>query len=259
MAVRKRSNYIKKVLIVGITLTILQIALLVYFKSQKNTAPYMDTVEERLQENDSLGARRKAQARIQLAIVDFRSKNQKLPESLDQLKPDYFEVVPIDPQTGKPFTYRVAGNNFYVGEAEATPAPTAQVGAQSTPNEAFVYDPTGKRDPFRPFEVKPQASDENKTPLERFDIGQFKLTAVLNLGDQPTANVELSDGKGFLIHKGTKIGVNNGEVVDITNDKVIILENFVDFTGQKTSKTVEMTLRAKDKSPGQNAAGQGSR
>jgi type IV pilus assembly protein PilP len=253
MAVRKRSNYIQKVLIVGITLTLLQIGLLIYFKSEKNSAPYMDTVEDRLQENDSIGARRKAQARIQLAIVDYRSKNQKLPGNLDQLKPEYFDVVPIDPQTGKPFSYRVSGNNFYVGETEPTPAPTAQSGGNSAPAEAFVYDPTGKRDPFRPFEVKPQGVDENKTPLERFDIGQFKLTAVLNLGNEPTANVELSDGKGFLIRKGTKIGVNNGEVVDITTDKVIILENFVDFTGQKTSKTVEMNLRAKEKTSGQGA------
>jgi len=123
-----------------------------------------------------------------------------------------------------------------------TPSPTATV--EPAP---FVYDPTGKRDPFRPFDFSPPAAtDESKTPLERYALGQLKLTAVLDGIAEPAAIVENAAGKGFTVKKGTKIGPNNGEVVEIRKDRLIIVETTTDFTGQTRSATVELVLRTKD-------------
>lgn len=118
--------------------------------------------------------------------------------------------------------------------------------SDTSPQTTFVYDPSGKRDPFEPFDFAPKGEDSSKTPLERYAIGQLKLTAVLEGFDQPKAIVENSEGRGFTVSKGTKIGPNNGEIVEIQKDKILILETEIDFTGQKKTKTVELRLRTKD-------------
>ena len=132
--------------------------------------------------------------------------------------------------------------------APSAPEPAPTVPAPPTEEPApFVYDPTGKRDPFRPFDFSPPAAtDESKTPLERYALGQLKLTAVLDGIAEPAAIVENAAGKGFTVKKGTKIGPNNGEVVEIRKDRLIIVETTTDFTGQTRSATVELVLRTKD-------------
>jgi len=110
----------------------------------------------------------------------------------------------------------------------------------------YKYDPSGKRDPFLPFDFSPKTEvDETKTPLERYDLGQLKLTAVLEGFDKPRAIVENAAGKGFTVIIGTKIGRNNGVVTEIAKDKVIVREHFVDFTGLEQDKDVELRLRIK--------------
>ena len=91
--------------------------------------------------------------------------------------------------------------------------------------EKFVYDPTGKRDPFRKFNFAPKSDMKGRTELERYALGQLKVTAILAGFEQPYAMVENSAGRGFKISKGTKIGQNNGEVVEIHQDRVVILES----------------------------------
>ena len=101
--------------------------------------------------------------------------------------------------------------------------------------------------------------DEAKTPLERYDLGQLKLTAVLEGFDQPKAIIETSEGKGFTVGVGTKIGRNNGEIAEIQKDRVLILETEVDFTGVKKTKTTELRLRTKDQNGNPGKGQQGSR
>jgi type IV pilus assembly protein PilP len=111
---------------------------------------------------------------------------------------------------------------------------------------SFVYDASGKRDPFQPFDLAPKGSaDESRSPLERVSFSQMKVTAVLGGIEEPTAIVELENGRGYPVKKGTKIGTNGGEVVEIQPNKVVILETIVDFTGEKKTNTVELVLRSK--------------
>jgi Tfp pilus assembly protein PilP len=44
-----------------------------------------------------------------------------------------------------------------------------------------------------------------------------------------------------MLRKGTKIG-ENGEVVQIAHDKVIIEQSLKTVTGERTSRKIEMTL-----------------
>jgi len=108
----------------------------------------------------------------------------------------------------------------------------------------YDFDAKGRRDPFLPFDFSP--ADEpvtTRTPLEKYDLGQLKLTAILGGLDKPKAIVENAAGKGFSIEVGTKIGRNGGLVVVIEKEKVVIEERRVDFTGKELIDRVELKLR----------------
>jgi len=118
---------------------------------------------------------------------------------------------------------------------------------EDAPPPGFVYDPAGKRDPFRPFDFSPKESElDDLTPLERYDIGQLKLTAVLDGFDEPTAVVENAAGRGFTVKRGAKIGSNGGVISEILKDKLVVVETTTDYTGVTKSRTVEMLIRTKD-------------
>ncbi|MDZ4785386.1 MAG: pilus assembly protein PilP [bacterium] len=110
----------------------------------------------------------------------------------------------------------------------------------------YKYNPAGKKDPFLPFDFAPKEdTDTTKTPLERYDLGQLKLTAVLlGVGDAK-AIVENAAGKGFTIKIGTKVGRSNGVVTAIDKEKIVIRERFVDFTGTEKINEIELRLRVK--------------
>jgi type IV pilus assembly protein PilP len=116
------------------------------------------------------------------------------------------------------------------------------------------YNPKGKVDPFAPLlqdeSVAAAAgkltakSDPSrpKTPLEKIDLGQLKLVAIVTAPDGNRALVEEASGKGYIIKEGTYIGLNSGKVVGIKGDKVLIEEEFEDIYGKTVMKKKEITL-----------------
>lgn len=90
-----------------------------------------------------------------------------------------------------------------------------------------------ERNPFRPFLfAKSSEIFEPKTPLQRYSIGQLKLTAVIWGISQPVGMVETPDGKGYVIKKGDLIGDKNGRVVQVKKSSVVIVESYKDHTGK---------------------------
>ena len=107
------------------------------------------------------------------------------------------------------------------------------------------YSSVGKRDPFRPLSLKPKASQrarENLSPLERYELGQLKLVAIVWDIKEPKAMVEDGTGLGYVVKIGTLIGPNEGKVKAIKPAEVIIEERFTDFYGAKKSQEVSMKL-----------------
>jgi len=107
----------------------------------------------------------------------------------------------------------------------------------------FLYDPSGKRDPFKPFDLAPQIDLSGREDLERYPLDQLRLTAVMRAGDEPTALIVNRAGHGYTVRKGTKVGLHGGEIVEILDDKLLILESSVNFTGEISTTTREMPLR----------------
>ena len=53
-------------------------------------------------------------ARVALAVERYRLANGKLPESLNDLIPEFLESIPIDPFDGKPLKYKKLDLGFVV-------------------------------------------------------------------------------------------------------------------------------------------------
>ena len=107
------------------------------------------------------------------------------------------------------------------------------------------YSSVGKRDPFRPLSLKPKASPrarENLSPLERYELGQLKLVAIVWDIKEAKAMVEDAIGLGYVVKIGTLIGPNEGKVKAIKPTEVIIEEHFTDFYGARKSQEVSMKL-----------------
>jgi len=131
----------------------------------------------------------------------------------------------------------------------ASTSPADKAGSSSGPPP--LYDPKGKVDPFQPlFREKPAVASTKKvrkkrtprTPLERIDISQLKLVAIVLASSGNRALVEESSGKGYVVKKGTYMGTNAGKVVKIEKDKVIVAEEYEDYRGNVTLRNREIKL-----------------
>lgn len=106
----------------------------------------------------------------------------------------------------------------------------------------YSYNPAGKPDPFKPFvQLASRGSKTGPaTPLQKFDISQLKLVAIISTSEGNIALVEDATGKGYFLKKGTWVGKNDGKVTKILKDAVIIQEVYQDIFGQ--TKTNEVSL-----------------
>ncbi len=117
-------------------------------------------------------------------------------------------------------------------------------------SEGYVYDPTGKTDPFKSFIAEQESVEEKKkrkpkTYLETLDLSQLDLIAIIISQKGNWAMVRDSKGIGHVIRKGTPIGVNEGVVYEIKEKELIVREKRKDFrTGQVTDKDVAKKLRS---------------
>ena len=123
-----------------------------------------------------------------------------------------------------------------------------------------LYNPRGKADPFEPLlreeskktEKRPEPKEEpavsskpkppprRLTPLEKLDLGQLKLVGIIRAETGNKALVEEASGKGYIIVKGTYIGIHSGIVVDILPDRVVVEEQDEDVLGKVTVRKREL-------------------
>ncbi len=109
----------------------------------------------------------------------------------------------------------------------------------------FSYNPSGKADPFKPFiELAPVKSLRTVplTPLQKYDISQLRLVAIISTPEGNVALVEDGTKKGYFLKKGTWIGKNDGKVTKILKDRVIVEETYEDTFGQMKKNEVTLML-----------------
>lgn len=121
-------------------------------------------------------------------------------------------------------------------------APTIE--NEEEPDIAYAYSPIGKRDPFRSLfeEIGSERSSEQLTELQRYEIDQLKLVAIVSRIATPYAMVEDPEGKGHSLTRGTLIGKNWGRISAIGANCITVKEEYRDYTGRKVTNTSEKCL-----------------
>jgi Tfp pilus assembly protein PilP len=137
------------------------------------------------------------------------------------------------------------------GFAQETPVqgtpPQETVPPEASPEDTYHYDPAGKRDPFfsplyRVTEQGNRTSDEAKTPLQRLDLGQFKVVGIILETPEPKALIEDNSGLGYIVTSGTLIGPNGGVIKSIEPHRILVEEYETDFFGKRQALEKEMPL-----------------
>jgi len=172
--------------------------------------------------------------------VDLSAGSEKLSAKKDVLKskPDTSKVVEGLPD--KPDKKAIA----------ATKGADRLISSVSVPGSTpGLYIARGKIDPFEPlFKDEPVAGKKKKkriprTPLEKLSLGQLKLVAIIRAPSGNKALVEEDSGKGYVIKKGTYIGLNSGKIIKIEKDNILIEEEIQNIQGNIEVRQIELKLQ----------------
>jgi type IV pilus assembly protein PilP len=147
-------------------------------------------------------------------------------------------------------TAQSRANQARPGQPGVPAAPQTSAGLSApvfaSAGQHYVYDPSGKRDPFRNFMwERPDRLREAELegPLEQFDLKQLSLVAVVWKTGSARALVEDPAGESYIVAEGSRVGRNEGRVISIDDGVVVVKETYVDYLGQETTKDIEMRMR----------------
>jgi type IV pilus assembly protein PilP len=117
--------------------------------------------------------------------------------------------------------------------------------------QEYSYSSAGKPDPFRPLLAdtsvklkKPEAKNRAfLTPLQKYELSELKLVAVVVIDNMPTAMLEEPTGYGYVIRKGALIGPNEGVVERVTPAGLLVKEQFENASGEIETKVSTITIQ----------------
>jgi len=130
-------------------------------------------------------------------------------------------------------------------------APAAPAAPEAAPAslqaDAYTYNPASRRDPFQSLIVTGgKRSMEFLPPLQRREVSELKLVAVVwgSLGTYGL--IEMPDGKGYAVRIGTPVGPNHGVVKRITAKDLTVVERYVDFFGETRTREIVLELKSRE-------------
>ncbi len=121
---------------------------------------------------------------------------------------------------------------------------------------ARIYDPANRQNPFtqlfktekKETAIQAQGTEkrqkrEPRTPLERISLDQLNLVAIVRAPSGNRALMEDGSGKGFIVHKGTYVGLNQGIVTQINASSLVVEEELENLMGELTLQHTEIKLQ----------------
>jgi type IV pilus assembly protein PilP len=109
---------------------------------------------------------------------------------------------------------------------------------------SYTYDKKGKRDPFEPYRHNRGLNSDTAGPLMAYELEQLQVVAVVWNTGNPRAIVADPRGETHVVREGTPIGKNDGLVIHIGDNIVLVKETYIDFAGEMTTNDVELRIRS---------------
>lgn len=112
----------------------------------------------------------------------------------------------------------------------------------------YHYSGVGKRDPFHSYlsdlkQLQSLPSTQRRTEdTERYELSQYRLTALITGTSQPKAMVEDPEQRGHVLRIGSRVGRNSGRVTRITAKGMTIVEDYRDATGKRVQVSINVDL-----------------
>ena len=126
------------------------------------------------------------------------------------------------------------------------------------PHETYRYVENGRRDPFMPFanaSISPSISakkgkgtgphpikDRPKQLLESYPLDSLRMVGILEQKDVRWALIQTNDGTIHRVKKGNYLGQHEGKIMDVTEDKVILMEIVPDGLGGWLERPASLAL-----------------
>lgn len=140
------------------------------------------------------------------------------------------------------------------GAGTASPDQQAAIIAELKKPKDEHYNAQGKIDPFKPLfqeksDVRTPALERPErilTPLEKIELSQIRLVAVLATKNRKFAMVEEASGKGYEVQIGTYMGKNQGRIVEIRDSSILVKEIYRDFKGRLKERVKEIKMHKKE-------------
>ncbi len=188
-----------------------------------------------------------------MAAVTQAQTEQKGETALEGETAPAGETVPLGEETRKGDASQQAHKEAALDPVSSDPAET---GSEEPADENKRYAAKSRLDPFMPLLQektapsvkiqKPEKPQRILTPLEKMELSQIKLVAVVMTDTRKIAMVEEATGKGYEVKIGTYMGKNGGQVVDIGFDSIVVKEIVTDFKGSQTERFQEIKLHKPD-------------
>ncbi|HET7452040.1 MAG TPA: hypothetical protein VFL12_04825 [Thermoanaerobaculia bacterium] len=125
------------------------------------------------------------------------------------------------------------------GTPAAAPAPA---GDTTVEGRQYVYDPAGRRDPFKSLLVRERSRETRPPGIAGLSVDEMELQGIWKTRSGWLAQVRGSDDKSYLLRKGDVLF--DGEVIDVKANELTLRQNVNDPQSVKPFRDVVKRLNA---------------
>lgn len=140
----------------------------------------------------------------------------------------------------------------YVEAVKARPPGPIEPLPEIQPVDSFVFEPDGRRDPFViDTQTAAAAGTDNslapdplrpKEELESYPLDSLRMVGTVQQQSTRWALVRTREGLVYRVRVGNYLGMNNGQIVDITDDTVRLTEIVSEIPGDWRERSAELKL-----------------
>jgi type IV pilus assembly protein PilP len=123
--------------------------------------------------------------------------------------------------------------------AAAKPAPADDTTVEG---RQYVYDPAGRRDPFKSLLIRERSRESRPPGIPGLSVDEMELQGIWKTRSGWLAQVRGSDNKSYLLRKGDVLF--DGEVIDVKANELTLRQNVNDPQSVKPFRDVVKRLNA---------------